>query len=409
MSLNIKLDADGNCNLCNKTSLPNEDVECFMCNSHFHAICSNAKAEDKLANKSTVANFLLNSTKKNFMFLCDICLTNLERITADSDSQRINTLEKQIGGVNEQLLEIKKLLENKESGPVQVKEKSNGQQRKDSIWHNSERLATVKAPPAPSIFVLGKAEDPNTNKSHIDIVEKAIMDNNISLQNTYKNRNGEVVIVCESEESRDLLQNIVSNADRNIPTKTPKGKNPSISIVGAPKEYSADEIIEMLVKQNDFVRNFALANNIDDHFKVFSVRPTKKNPNVFQIFATVSQVLRDGFKQYKDKLTLGLTSCKVYDQYHVKRCYKCQHFGHYGRDCTSQDEYCAKCGDNYATNDCSATIKKCINCVRSESETYDHFTFDSKCPAMLKQQDLLKKKLSRGNLNLTRYKMTQPP
>ena len=281
--------------------------------------------------------------------------------------------------------------------------------KNDSIWHNSERLAAVKAPPTPSIFVLGKAEDPNRNKNHIDIVEKAIMDNNISLQNTYKNRNGEVVLVCESEVSRDLLQSMVSSVVNDIPTKTPKGKNPSISIVGLPKEYSADEIIGMLVKQNDFVKYFALANNIDEHFKVFSLRPTKNNPNVFQILPTVSQVLRDGFKQYEDKLMLGLTSCKVYDQYHVQRCYKCQNFGHYGRDCTSPDEYCVKCGKNHATNDCSATIKKCINCVRSEYDIYDHFTFDSKCPAILKQQDLLKKRLSRGNLNLARYKMTQPP
>ena len=96
--------------------------------------------------------------------------------------------------------------------------------------------------------------------------------------------------------------------------KSPKGKNPSITIVGVPREYSSEEINGMIVKQNDFVKRFAIANNMEDHFKVFSVRPTKNNPNVFQIFATASQVLRDGFKQHNDKLTLGLTSCKIYDQ-----------------------------------------------------------------------------------------------
>ena len=120
-----------------------------------------------------------------------------------------------------------------------------------------------------------------------------------------------------------------------------------------------------------------MANRIDDHFKVFSVRPTKKNPNVFQIFASVSPVLRDGIRQFKDKLRLGLTSCKVYVKYHAKRCNKCQHFGHYSTECTSQEEFCAKCGDKHATNNCNATIKKCINCVRSGTGTHAHLTFDS--------------------------------
>ena len=89
------------------------------------------------------------------------------------------------------------------------------------------------------------------------------------------------------------------------------------------------EITEMFIKQNDFVKRFAMANNINEHFKVLAIKSTKKNQNMFQVFASVSPILRDGIKQFKDKITLGLNNCKVYDQYHVKRCNKCQHFGHY--------------------------------------------------------------------------------
>ena len=163
----------------------------------------------------------------------------------------------------------------------------------------------------------------------------------------------------------------------------------------------------MLVKQNDFIRKFTVANNIDDHFKVLSIRPTKKNPNLFQVFASVSPVLRDGITQFRNKLTLGLTSCKVYDQYHIKRCNKCQHFGHYSKDCQSQENHCAKCGEDHATNTCTSSNQKCINCVRSGTGTQDHSAFDINCPSMLKQQELLKRKLANSNLNLLRYKRAQ--
>ncbi len=158
------------------------------------------------------------------------------------------------------------------------------------------------------------------------------MENNIGLQKSYKNKNGELIVVCDSREARDNLSTMLSNVDERIPTISPNGKRPTVAIVGLYKEYSKEEITAMVVKQNQFVKNFVMTNNIEEHFKVLAVRPTKRNQNVFQVFASVSAVLRDGTKQYNDKLTLGLTSCKVYDQYHVKRCNKCQLFGHYIKD-----------------------------------------------------------------------------
>ena len=410
MSINVKLDADGNCNLCKNTSLPNEHVECFICNSSFHAVCSSINNEDKMATKTTVVNFLMSSTKKNFMFLCNICLTNLERSNADSESQRINTLESKIDSMDNHLSEIKKLLIDKGTAPAPEelpKETVQPKNNTSSIWFNKEKLATVKAPPVPSVLVLGKTKDSDKDKKYIELVEKVIMDNNITLQDTYRTKDGELVLVCDSKESRDNLSNIVKNSDGNIPTKTPNSKSPAITIVGVPKEYNHSEITEMFVKQNEFVKRFAMANIIDDHFKVLAVRTTKKNPDIFQVFATVSAVLRDGIKQFKDRITLGLTSCKVYDQYHVKRCYKCQHFGHYSKDCTSPEQFCAKCGEYHTTNTCFSTVKKCIICVRSGTATHDHFAYDSNCPSMLKQQELLKRNLAKSNLNVTRYKTTQ--
>ena len=85
--------------------------------------------------------------------------------------------------------------------------------------------------------------------------------------------------------------------------------------------------------QNGFIRKFGMSNDINDHIKVHSVKSLKNNALCFQVFCDVSRVLREGLRHFKDKVTLGLKSCKVYDRYNVKRCFNCQKFGHYATNC----------------------------------------------------------------------------
>ena len=268
-----------------------------------------------------------------------------------------------MSAMNTQLSEIKELLTKKETQERSTNNvtvdslHSSTDSKQNSIWFNKERLETVKAPPAPSVLVVGKTNEQDKDQKNLEVVEKVIMENDIGLKKSYKNKSGELVIVCESKETRDNLSNIVESIDKKIPTKSPNGKRPTIAIVGQYKEYTTEEIRSMMVKQNDFIKKFATTNDIDDHCKVLVVRPTKRNAGMFQVFVSISAVLRDGIKQHNDRITLGLTSCKVYDQYHVKRCNKCQFFGHYAKDCTSTEDYCAKCGETHETEKCASTVK----------------------------------------------------
>ena len=50
---------------------------------------------------------------------------------------------------------------------------------------------------------------------------------------------------------------------------------------------------------------------------IHDIKPTRSNPIVFQAFASISEVLRKGIRNFKDKVTIGLVSCKVYDRFHV--------------------------------------------------------------------------------------------
>ena len=60
--------------------------------------------------------------------------------------------------------------------------------------------------------------------------------------------------------------------------------------------------------QNDFLKKFVVKNDIDEHMKIHIIKPLWNKQTVFQAVASVSSVLRDGFRNNKDKVVVGLTS-----------------------------------------------------------------------------------------------------
>ena len=54
----------------------------------------------ELQQKTMVSGFLLPSTKRNFMFYCDFCLTKSEISRADDDIKCVDILEGKIEGID---------------------------------------------------------------------------------------------------------------------------------------------------------------------------------------------------------------------------------------------------------------------------------------------------------------------
>ena len=139
--------------------------------------------------------------------------------------------------------------------------------------------------------------------------------------------------------------------------------------------------------------------------KIHSIKPTRNNGEKFQEFASVSQVLRVGFRRGNDKLTIGVTSCKVYDRTQTKRCNNCQKFGHFMAKCpTTGTPRCGKCSGDHQTNDCTSAERGCVNCKRNNLEYRSHSAFYHKCPSLLKFEELLEEAKKTEHLNLDRLK-----
>ena len=393
MGEQYKLDQQGSCTSCNTVSITAENLQCFMCKCVFHGVCPGMSADDKPGTKSLVELHNRPSTKKNFKFFCDNCLTDFEVSLANSETNRLSKVEGNISTIKQELEEIKNLLKAKPK-TTESQGKSNSQNSvTDNIWFNKAKLESTKVPPAEPMLVMNASVEVN------ETVEKAIVENGISVTKSYKNNSGELVVVCDNNNSRDKLQNIIATKDENIVMKQITKKKPSVTIVGLSKKYNNEEVINLLVTQNQHLKQFSTVNNINEHIEIHDIKPTRAKESVFQVFASVSEVLRKGLKNYRDKVTIGLISCKVYDRFHIKRCNNCQGLGHYYKDCTNPNEpRCAKCSLNHATNTCTNMEKKCANCSDKGNES-DHAAYDPKCPAMVSEVE--KKK----DLNLRRSTM----
>ena len=216
------------------------------------------------------------------------------------------------------------------------------------------------------------------------------------MKDSYENKAGDLVLICDSLESRNSLKAMVENSSAHINTKMLSPRN-SISIVGFDRAYTNEELVQQMIDQNALVKDFIGADDISLHIKVRAVKPLKKNGEKYQAFCFVSNELKTLFTNNNNKLMFGLNSCKVYDQYNVKRCFNCQNFGHYAQNCpTPTKKCCAKCALDHPTVECASVDLKCANCLQNKLSNDNHAASDTECPIFLKTLNGIKSSL---NLN----------
>lgn len=400
MADQFKVKEDSSCISCVKIPPQDDCLQCFDCKDVFHVSCQNIVDHSKIGTQTLVRCFRAQSTKSNFKFYCDKCNTKAEIERAETESAKIKTLEVNFNKMEAKLDEIKRLLTKVEGKPGTRNVKETTKPSKPTLWDDKERFDQIKVNMKSKLVIKNNEQRSKENQT---IVEKAIMENDIPVVHSSKKESGDIAVVCESKEKRDELKNIVTSTNKDIVVESPKEFMPAVTIVGLPQKYTEEEIIRLLVTQNNHLKKFAVSNDMNEHIKINSVKELKNNSSVFQAFANVSIIMREGLRDSKDKVTIGLSSCKVYDRYYIKRCYNCQRFGHYHRDCKTKDVHnCGKCGEEHPTKDCNSEIRKCINCVREKLDDVSHSANSHQCPCIINQKNLVKKKMSGDHLNSNR-------
>ena len=371
------------CVTCSVKGMDDTIIQCKSCCSFYHAICkASVSPDDGICNKSLIKLFKQPSTKKNFTWECDFCITNKEIVESASLKQQVASLVNTVSNLATEVKSLKSAHCKPENVPLCDK----------TVWGDRSKLDNIK-----STLLIKNHEGQSIDMSKVKTIA---VSNNIQVSNTHVNDKGDAYVNLPSVAHRDKISNLLQSDEFKENEIVPlKSKLPSISIVGVDEKYTKEELMDCIKMQNESIR--ALIENGQEFSIVFLKEPRDPSKNKFyQIVARVSGDIRSAIKSLGNKLYIGLISCNVHDRFFIKRCNKCQGYGHYNySDQCTQGLVCGYCCSNsHKSNDCPLqnsdhSKHSCVNCQIKGRNGKGHSTFWHNCPTYLEEQDRLKKSI----------------
>ena len=400
---------EGLCNHCSKEVNFDKDnaIECYTCGYMFHAVgCS---VEDyNVSSPSSFTNHLFPAVNKaksyknkfgRFLFICDYCITEKEEATQDVPGAMKNVyVDRKIEELKQsfanELSEVKHLLKaitapSKEQSCQQLPALPHSA---ENPWDDSQRTERLRS----MVLIKNDNDGKPINKS---ILEESCVKSKIGIVNTMTlKKSNDTAIILNSRSDAETLRQKLSQTSPQHTTSTVASKTPRITVVGLEREYSKEEMKEMLVSQNSGINSLVNdpSTSIDDKkVDVVAVLPLKNNQS-FKAIVRVSNLIRSVIAKQSDRVYIGTQrACKVYDSFFVLRCFNCQQFGHHSRDCTSNHPVCGFCAGSHETRSCDRSSPECCSNCQRNNKTPDeikHAAFDpSSCPIFKDLQEKVKK------------------
>ncbi|GBL80359.1 hypothetical protein AVEN_92269-1 [Araneus ventricosus] len=188
-------------------------------------------------------------------------------------------------------------------------------------------------------------------------------------------KNG-LAIDCTSQKD---LQNFLDKLNakeslaKTIDIKQPSKRYPRCVIYDIREGTSDEEVLQALAMETD---------TDTDKFKVSFKLRGKEGRNHFVISAP-PQLIQELITLRK--ISLNWQKHNIREHFDIKRCFKCQDFGHIQTNCKRKNVYCVYCGNSHPSSTCRNNRAQCLNCSeanRNRRVKYDinHFASDNKCP-----------------------------
>lgn len=217
-----------------------------------------------------------------------------------------------------------------------------------------------------------------------------------------KGNKGTVILGCESGEEMDKLKTTVQEKlGEDFKITEPKKIQPKIKVLNVGEE-------EMKLDERDIVNTIIVQNKLKVERDGFYIRILKKIDNEGRnrpgrrgkeegsLILEVDELTHETMLQ-REKLNIGWRKCVALNYISVKRCYKCWGYYHIAKNCTRQDT-CHKCAGNHKESECTATEKRCVNCMH-KIKAYnlkisdEHDALSRECPSFIRALDEIKKKV----------------
>ena len=383
------------------TSVEYEHLSCYICGTSTHF--------EQIGITKSELSVIITKASIGVTWICENCNSKSDRATSlnmevdnlkTSMDSRFENLEKsmqtQVQSLHQTLNETLKL------------EMENYRKVMTAKLDELQQIAVeVKQPETENnvkhtLLVQPKDTEGNfTKEGWSDIVKKCIAEklNDVPVKKTVLTSKGMGYMLFPNKESRNLAaKTLEPDCKITIQDKNTKSVYPKLKVHGIPKEQFSKKntaaLRDELIRKNDFIRR-----SIDEMDKTFEVvfLTENKESKFSSAILRVDPTIKEAICGNGNRVFLGLSSCKVTNQYHIVQCYTCQEFGHKaGSDkCPlkgSTNCVCLYCAEKHVSRDCpvkkNSEKHRCANCLKSDktssssNNNCSHPSNSAQCPLL---------------------------
>lgn len=250
--------------------------------------------------------------------------------------------------------------EEKASWRTAVNKKTTNRQKKN---HKGEQIRT-----RPDVVIV-KADQ----MSYVDMLKRIKTNDEVkgaseTITKITKTRDGHLrMVLSRGTEDSETLTRAISNAIGNNASCTRLSDTSLIEIRDADEEATDDEIIRAIEEQT----------KTKGIIKITNKRKIDRGTQIVTALVPTSIVNN----LLKDRLRIGFVSCRTRLKTEVKKCFRCQGYGHTRQACTNEERsnLCWKCGEkDHKSKECK-NEDRCMLCKKEVSN--DHALGSFKCHA----------------------------
>lgn len=279
----------------------------------------------------------------------------------------------ELGNIKQELGEMRRMIQETTCGPSRGPQRSYSEVIKEK---KKENVIIVK----PKIQQESEATK-KLIKEKVDIKSMAM-----GITKLKKGSKGTVIMGCEAgEEVKKLKETVQAKLGENYNVMESPQSRPKIKIINIGLEemnLDDNELINTIKMQNKMgTVNIRIVKRMIKEKR--NKQPGKKGNEEGSIIIEADEETHEVILK-KVKLNIGWKKCPVFNHINVKRCFKCWGYYHIAKNCT-REETCFKCAGSHNSRDCTATKKKCVNCM-FKNQTYnlrisdDHDALSPECP-----------------------------
>lgn len=192
-----------------------------------------------------------------------------------------------------------------------------------------------------------------------------------NIQRLKRTSNNNLLVTLPSTEATSLEQTIESSEKLRgkVAHLRPDSRRLQILLLSIPTSITDTDLNLILSHQSTFRKG---------NYKIVKSIPSKLEKD--QHWVIEIDIVQGKHLLGLSTVNILLKRHKVVKYLKVARCTMCQAFDHVRHLCKNFKPICAKCADPHETQDCSAAVDRCINCLRTNKMYTNHNALSPNCP-----------------------------